>query len=60
MGEFQANEPHVSAWEDHEADPPGRDVKEHVRQRSSVTINMSSPRANQTLFNIFINDLQRD
>jgi len=31
MGEFQANEPHVSAWEDQEADPPGRDVKAHVR-----------------------------
>lgn len=28
-GELQAGEHHLCAWEDHGADPPGRDAKAH-------------------------------
>ena len=31
--ELQAREPHLHAWEDHRADPPGYHVKAHTRQR---------------------------
>ena len=29
--ELQSSEPYLCAWEDHGIDPPGRDVKAHVR-----------------------------
>ena len=35
-------EPHLCAWEDRGADPPGRDVKAH---EGSETDSMASPRA---------------
>ena len=31
--ELQAGEPHFRAWENHRPDPPGRDIKAHVKGR---------------------------
>lgn len=42
--EPQAIEPHICHWEDHRADPTGRDVKGTCEmQRSSEAASMASP-----------------